>query len=617
MDQEVILLSLETSTEAGNFLAAVFPQLDPPVRQRIEERILGLPGSNSIAGTNRTGERASDRLLGCLPPDALVSEAARRRVREMLDNRSIPPNAPPVGVEAGWEEDTEEERWEERGIPYGDLRSARYRSLAEPVEAFRTEFLNSTPDMYAIWNVFPDLVRFAEFTAEAPGNGLHPQLTREGMELVAECCTAMLGNLELPGRPAILEQVRDWLLAAGRDHAPAEDQPEFDRTAAWYKPAPRVAAAEGLPLLCRSPRMATPEALEAVERLSGDAVGAVRYHVAERLWLLRGSDPERAWRVVERMAEHEPSPPVLATLVQNTLWRLLAASGNPPDRVISIIERIAERADRMVRPDDRLDPLPRAYALFLRAYLHYDHEKARELVFAALDQLPARQRVIVHLLGFLRDFLDERDPADSSPAVEAVRSRAWEFMSAACERFRRAWQDLQQAYGGTPAGQIPEAAMAAMREILHLCDAAASNLYFASGAFDEKGSRSDAEPAATGDQKRRFLARARRSIESLASVGEPRVSHPLVQLLHRYIEAEPRAVFELLGRVVEASLRGGYQYESLAAAEVVEIVERYLADYRDLLQTPACQHYLIHMLDAFVDWPAARKLAYRLGDIYR
>jgi hypothetical protein len=51
---------------------------------------------------------------------------------------------------------------------------------------------------------------------------------------------------------------------------------------------------------------------------------------------------------------------------------------------------------------------------------------------------------------------------------------------------------------------------------------------------------------------------------------------------------------------------------------VVRIVERYLADYPDLLREPDdCQRLLIEILDAFVDWPEARKLAYRLGEVFR
>jgi hypothetical protein len=74
----------------------------------------------------------------------------------------------------------------------------------------------------------------------------------------------------------------------------------------------------------------------------------------------------------------------------------------------------------------------------------------------------------------------------------------------------------------------------------------------------------------------------------------------------------------MVGRIVKSSLGDGYQYESLGASVIVRIVERYLADYRDVLREHEdCQRLLIELLDAFVNWPEARKLAYRLGEVFR
>ena len=59
---------------------------------------------------------------------------------------------------------------------------------------------------------------------------------------------------------------------------------------------------------------------------------------------------------------------------------------------------------------------------------------------------------------------------------------------------------------------------------------------------------------------------------------------------------------------------------TLAADLVVRLVERYLAEYRELLQdNPECREALIELLDTFVraGWPAARQLTYRLEDIFR
>ena len=57
-----------------------------------------------------------------------------------------------------------------------------------------------------------------------------------------------------------------------------------------------------------------------------------------------------------------------------------------------------------------------------------------------------------------------------------------------------------------------------------------------------------------------------------------------------------------------------------AAGLVVEIVEQYLAEYRPLLREDTkCRQALIEVLDLFVQagWPSARRITYRLEDIFR
>jgi hypothetical protein len=79
-------------------------------------------------------------------------------------------------------------------------------------------------------------------------------------------------------------------------------------------------------------------------------------------------------------------------------------------------------------------------------------------------------------------------------------------------------------------------------------------------------------------------------------------------------------VFIRIGRIVRSGQRGGFQYESLAADIIVKIVERYLAEYRQLLKDDGeCRQILIEVLDAFVQagWPSARRLTYRLEEIFR
>jgi hypothetical protein len=59
--------------------------------------------------------------------------------------------------------------------------------------------------------------------------------------------------------------------------------------------------------------------------------------------------------------------------------------------------------------------------------------------------------------------------------------------------------------------------------------------------------------------------------------------------------------------------------ESMGAQLIVRIVERYLADHKDVFAADARLADLMDCLDAFVraGWPTAQALTFRLGEIWR
>lgn len=118
----------------------------------------------------------------------------------------------------------------------------------------------------------------------------------------------------------------------------------------------------------------------------------------------------------------------------------------------------------------------------------------------------------------------------------------------------------------------------------------------------------------------RFYREAALIISDLAAVGHPAVVHYLVRTLQICVPVDARGVFLLVGRVVRGGAKGGYQYETMGRDAIVQLVERYLAEYREILQDdPECLTTLRELLEIFVrvGWPSARRLVYRLDEIFR
>jgi hypothetical protein len=179
---------------------------------------------------------------------------------------------------------------------------------------------------------------------------------------------------------------------------------------------------------------------------------------------------------------------------------------------------------------------------------------------------------------------------------------------------------LNLQFGQTPTDQIPQTAKDKWEQLALLLDSAATELYFASGAYDEKKHVKGETGAVTPSDvaKDLFWKESRESLEILEPVVLAPAVHHLVELLYEFIDKEPALVFRRIGRVVCASESGGYPNDSLAADLIVKIVNRYLAEYRHVLRNDEeCRNLMVRVLDIFVSWPQARRLVYRLEEIYR
>jgi hypothetical protein len=77
--------------------------------------------------------------------------------------------------------------------------------------------------------------------------------------------------------------------------------------------------------------------------------------------------------------------------------------------------------------------------------------------------------------------------------------------------------------------------------------------------------------------------------------------------------------FRLIAHAVRTSEKYGYGVESMASDLVARIVERYLADHREVFAVSNRLDDLMDCLDVFVraGWPNAQALTFRLGEIWR
>lgn len=212
----------------------------------------------------------------------------------------------------------------------------------------------------------------------------------------------------------------------------------------------------------------------------------------------------------------------------------------------------------------------------------------------------------------LRGALTLGDAENLKADEEETRARAIKLFQviteAACKAFSAAIKEANSDKSEVDQEMLKGMAM--------LVDQSAQQLYFASGTFHDPQVQHPLSEA----QRKRFYEEQADTVDLLSKFGFARTVHHLIEMLQTFIPFNPRRVFLQVAGLVEIGKNGNYQYESMGVPHIVAIVERYIAEYRSLLQEgESCRVALRKTLDIFVEagWPAAQRLSYKLDDIFR
>jgi hypothetical protein len=236
-----------------------------------------------------------------------------------------------------------------------------------------------------------------------------------------------------------------------------------------------------------------------------------------------------------------------------------------------------------------------------------------DFILNGLMDHPKRALAVVHLL---RDALTFGDVEPPSPENAAIRRRAIDLAERLFEQASATFRSWNEALAGKQL-EPDDPRLLSARATAQVLDGIASEFYFATGIFQKSQGE---EPTVSQAQRERLYAEASTLLDQLCDVGFAASTHRVLGALEGFIALDPRGVFLRIARTVKAGQAGGYHGDSLGAALVVRLVERYLAEHRTLLQQDdECRRALVEILDIFVraGWPAALSLTYGLQDIFR
>jgi len=536
----------------------------------------------------------------------------------LKSKNAIPPNEPLFSFDSvAVKPRSGKEYLEERGVPVETEANKEILGLESAVKEFEEKFRDSDPTSEDLREILPALQELYNALSRADENGVHPKLRDHAWSYLAEASALVAKSEVLLNNEELIALVRSVLLEASHHAEPLpspEHDPQFDEFPSWGMPAARIPAAIGLIMLARHPTLARPDVLDAIERLSKDPVPAVRFQLVAHLTALYKTARELMWQIIERTCNEEQSRGVLQGILGGGLSLLAHIE---PDRITHLTKAIFDK----VRDGPGADKVRESCVnIFSGLYIWRGHflcgKIAREIASNTFDCSGEVHYVLMNLRMPLT-----YGPTDLSDLeADAVRERAFELLEILLQSSLEGLRQLKVRnaavqYSGWPTNDQEKA-----KSIAGLIDRVGYEVYFASGAYDDKRQGQKVYVSEVKPESLRFYRQASVIFDKLADVAIPNVAHHLLETLEFFITVEPREVFIRIGKVVRTGQQGGYQYESVAANLVVKLVERYLAEYRTLLkEDDECRQILIEILDAFIQagWPSAQRLTYRLEEIFR
>lgn len=607
-----IITGIDTSHVAGEFLKTVFSHLPSAERERIERAILSIPDI-SPEDRHEAGEHIRNRLLGCLTYADLVTVEARRLLADLQAANAVPPNESSVAFDvAEWDID--------KGVLVGTEPNRRILELERPVKEFADKHLNSAPTLVEVTAVLPALQALREAVSLADSNGAHPKNYVYAWGTLAAACARIAGTADgLSCEEGTGSFVREVLLEVSRHPEPIHDpetDAQFDENPSWGSPLPRIEATAGLILLARHANYATNGVLQAIEQLSHDSVPAVRFQIAARINELYQTAPNLMWGIIEHLCLEEQSYGVLNGLLVYSISRL-ARVPTHTDKIVALTKGIF---DRVTNGSGANRVRGQCIALFTLLYVWRDHAVCRGIVFQIAQDAARNPDDANEVPKHLSEPLTYGQSGPPDPAQDSIRYRAFDLLARLLRSARDGWRAIESLHADTPFDAWPEADQKKVRSLAYLINSIGDQVYRASGAFDDRQQNTRKNRPLTLEEKVRFYREAGSIIDELADVGLASLAHHLLETLENLIPLDPLGVFLRVGRVIRGGQKGGYQYESLAVDLMVKLLERYLAEYRAIFrESEECRQTLLDILDIFVQagWPSARRLAYRLEEIFR
>ncbi|HHT8834235.1 ATP-binding protein [Burkholderia cenocepacia] len=596
-----VLGSLETRFQVGNYLKAVFSTLSSPQKTSIEHAILDLSGPQS----------SSKKILaGCLSAADCVTPEMQSLQARLAADVEAPANSPAMRFEFSSRLYNTDAYLADIGVDVTDEHSVSIRDLMRPVEALpnTSDPSLSLEDARRRLDLIDPLVdRLVSFSHGEIDQKLYEIATGIAAEAAHRVAIA---SFDVIDQTDVRDRLKRIFLFAKESTFPSfsqDHEDSFHDQASWGAPSARNGAAAGLMALARSRNPLDPDVQAAVRELARDRVCDVRLQIVQNLYVLRDNNPEWVWAEIERVVEHEYTRQV----VDSAIHSLAHVADLDISRAIRIAKRVLDRYSGQEGPGIG-QVCQTAASLIVDIHFVFSFPEADEFY---AEQLADPSLHVENLHAWVARHSDKLTIGDDTGSDQDVqRAKTIEFYLDTASAVSEAVKEIYSEHDPTKSRDWPLEVVSKAQALNSVLDDMALRIYFASGGSN------DADGSHTELGRRWRLYRELVPVlDRLAECSVVHTAYYLIQSLENFIPTDPAGVFRLIVKSVMASSRFGYTFESMGADVIVRIVEKYLADYRDVFSDDTRLDELMACLNLFVSagWPAAQSVTFRLAEIWR
>jgi hypothetical protein len=534
------------------------------------------------------GEYRRNQLLGYLPRDLVITEEARQILEEAELEGGLPANSLDARVRLGVGGfPTEAQVY---GIPSDSPAYLRLDPLKGSAEAFTIAQLNKVPPREVVAELMTTLKTLRSAITEiTPDPAYTKYLEVARRSLVQACATASkaekLSCLEEDGAflmQVFLEAARLPISEGGGDL--------------------RSAVAEGLLLLAREASCLDETVTTSLRALAEDPEPNVRFELISHITCLYHTQAELMWEFLEEKARREEDTLVLRGLIVE-IQRL---AGRYPSRSTEVATTVLSR-----RFEGREADYVRSGCIniFTGLYVYQDFTPAHDELKRLFERPESSADAITLAISAVRDCL-----SDSTER----RHRALQLWREALDVAKIGWRELDTRIGGKSQDSWTASDTRSLQHLATIFDHLALNLFLSANINEVAGGPSEGSDGS--DRLVSYFGEIRSLLADMTSVGTPNTAYNLLRLFEAFLPFEPETILLWIGESISAGKKFGFQYEPMAGDLFARIVQRILAQHAAAVRlNPACARTLVEVLNIFVDagWPAAYRLTYQLGDLYR